>query len=78
MTRKRKALSAGRFESREELTCHVWSIHRQQVFPNARAISHACGVSMEAVKKIIVTEEGLDTYLEHGCLTGGRSVSSGT
>jgi hypothetical protein len=33
---------------------------------------------MEAVKKIIVTEEGLDTYLEHGCLTGGRSVSSGT
>jgi hypothetical protein len=76
MAHKLKPQSAGRFNSREELTCHVWSIHRQQVYPNARKIAHACGVTLEAVKKIITSEEGLGAYLQHGCPTGGPSASS--
>ena len=68
--RRTRRVSTGRFSSREQLTCHVWSIHRQQVYPNVRAIAEACGVSMEIVKTIIVTEEGLSVYLEKGCPTG--------
>ena len=69
-----KALPAGRFSTREELTCHVWSIRRQQLFPNAGAIAQACGITADAVKKIIITEEGLTQYLQHGCPTGGSLV----
>ena len=68
--RRARRASTGRFSSREQLTCHVWSIHRQQVYPNIRAIAEACGVSMEIVKTIVVTEEGLSVYLEKGCPTG--------
>jgi hypothetical protein len=76
MAQKLKRSSSGRFDSREELTCHVWSIQRQQVYPNARAIALACGVTLDAVRKIITSEEGLGTYLQHGCPTGGPSASS--
>lgn len=68
--RRARRVATGRFSSREQLTCHVWSIHRQQVYPNIRSIAEACGVSMEVVKTIIVTEEGLSVYLEKGCPTG--------
>ena len=71
MRHKLSALPTGRFRSREELTCHVWSLHRQQIFPNQRAIAMVCGVPMDAVKRIIETEEGLATYLRQGCPTGG-------
>ena len=62
--------AAGRFATREELTCHVWSIYRQQVFPNIRAVAAACGVTMMVVKNIVETEEGLGDYLKNGCPTG--------
>jgi hypothetical protein len=67
--RKRRA-ATGRFATREELTCHVWSIQRQQVYPNVRAIALACGATMDVVKAIIVNEEGLADYIDKGCLTG--------
>ncbi len=69
-SRRTRRLATGRFASREELTCHVWSIQRQQVYPNIRSIAEACGVSMEIVKNIITNEEGLAAYLEKGCPTG--------
>jgi hypothetical protein len=67
--RKRRA-ATGRFATREELTCHVWAIQRQQVYPNVRAIALACGATMDVVKAIIVNEEGLAAYIDKGCLTG--------
>ena len=70
VVRRTRRVSTGRFGSREQLTCHIWSIRRQQVYPNIRAIAEACGVSMEVVKSIIVAEEGLSVYLEKGCPTG--------
>ncbi len=68
---KLSGLPTGRFRSREELTCHVWSLHRQQIFPNQRAIATVCGVPMDAVKRIIESGEGLAQYLRQGCPTGG-------
>jgi coenzyme F420-reducing hydrogenase delta subunit len=70
VVRRRRRVATGRFATREELTCHVWAIQRQQVYPNVRAIALACGATMDVVKAIIVNEEGLDSYLEKGCLTG--------
>jgi hypothetical protein len=70
MDRQAKALPVGRFRTREELTCHVWSIHRQQVFPNIHAIAESCGIHREAVNFVLRTEEGLEDYLQRGCLTG--------
>ena len=60
----------GRFSCRRELTCHVWAMHRLQVFPNVLAIARACGVSAGAVKKIIDSGEGAEDYLKKGCLDG--------
>ena len=71
MRHKLSGLPTGRFRSREELTCHVWSLHRQQIYPNQRAIAEVCGVPMDAVKRIIESGEGLDQYLRQGCPTGG-------
>jgi hypothetical protein len=65
-----KALPVGRFQARQELTCHVWSIRRQQVFPNTHAIAESCGITRQAVDFIVRTEEGLEDYLQRGCLTG--------
>jgi hypothetical protein len=62
--------AAGRFQTRDELTCHVWAMRRQQVFLNNRAIAGACGVTIEVVKTILETEEGLGQYLKSGCPTG--------
>lgn len=62
--------AAGRFSTREELTCHIWAIYRQQVYPNVRAIAQACGVTMAVVKNVVETEEGLSEYLKNGCPTG--------
>lgn len=60
----------GRFSTRQALSCHVWSIRRQQVYPNIKAIAEACGTTMQVVKTILVTEEGLEDYLREGCPTG--------
>ena len=62
--------SRGRFADRIELTCHVWAMRRQQVFPNLKLIAAACGVTTEVVKTIIESEEGLEYYLNTGCLSG--------
>ncbi len=70
VNKKRGRATTGRFATREELTCHVWSIYRQQVFPNIRSVAGACGVRMEVVKAIVQTEEGLNEYLASGCPTG--------
>jgi hypothetical protein len=70
MARNARALPVGRFKTREELTCHVWSIHRQQVYPNTHAIAECCGITREAVNFIVRTEEGLEDYLQRGCPTG--------
>ncbi len=64
------ARGTGRFASRTELTCHVWAMYRQQVFPNLSAVSRACGVTIESVKAILENEEGLEDYLRAGCLSG--------
>ena len=63
-------LSTGRFATRVELTCHVWAMRRQQVFPNIEAIARACGTTMRVVKAIVASEEGLEEYLVRGCPTG--------
>lgn len=62
--------ATGRFATREALSCHIWSIRRQQVYPNVKAIAEACGTTMQVVKTILVTEEGLQVYLREGCPTG--------
>jgi hypothetical protein len=64
-------LATGRFASRADLTCHVWAMRRQQVVSNIHAIALACGITVGVVKKILEDREGLDDYLERGCLIGG-------
>jgi hypothetical protein len=64
-------LATGRFVSRTDLTCHVWAMRRQQVVPNIHAIALACGITVGVVKKILDAREGLEDYLERGCLIGG-------
>jgi hypothetical protein len=68
-------LATGRFATRADLTCHVWSMYRQQVFPNIRAIAGACGVTMQVVRAVVDSKEGLSDYLERGCLTGMPAVA---
>lgn len=64
--------ATGRFRTRSELTCHVWAMQRQQVYPSLKAIAGACGVTTDVVKFIIASEEGLQVYLREGCPTGTR------
>ena len=63
-------LATGRFATREELTRHVWAIWRQQVYPNLKAVAHACGTTVGVVKTITADREGLGEYLEKGCPIG--------
>ncbi len=63
--------ATGCFETREQLTSHVWAMRRQQVFSNFKAIAGACGVTTKAVQAIVETEEGLQAYLQKGCQSGG-------
>jgi hypothetical protein len=63
-------LATGRFRDRSELVRNVWAIHRQQVYPNLKAIAAICGATTDVVKTIIAAREGLDDYMEQGCLTG--------
>jgi hypothetical protein len=62
--------SIGRFASREELVGHVWAIRRQQLYPNLRAIAEACSVTIDVVRTILNSEEGLAAYIEHGLPLG--------
>ncbi|HEX8239495.1 MAG TPA: hypothetical protein VF574_07135 [Allosphingosinicella sp.] len=60
----------GRFTSRADLTCHVWAMHRLQIYPNLTAIARACGTSVSAIATIIESGDGRDEYLARGCLAG--------
>ncbi|HWH21688.1 MAG TPA: hypothetical protein VNT25_00145 [Allosphingosinicella sp.] len=68
-TRRRKQVT-GAFTSRDDLTARVWALRRQQVFPNIAAIARECDTTPDVVKTIIQQGEGLDSYLEKGCLLG--------
>jgi hypothetical protein len=67
---KARASATGCFQTRNELTSHVWAISRQQVFRNSRAIATACGVTTEVVNAILEEQEGLKDYLVRGCPMG--------
>lgn len=66
----RRSGATGHFASRIDLTCHVWAMHRLQMYPNLTAIARACGTSVSAITRIIVNGEGRDEYQARGCLTG--------
>lgn len=72
--REGRAAANGCFQTRSELTSHVWAISRQQVFRNSKAIAAACGVTTDAVNAILETEEGLDEYLLKGCSMGASAI----
>jgi hypothetical protein len=63
--------ATGRFASRAELTAHVWAIRRQQLRPNLASIAEACGATVDVVRTILATEEGLADYLQRGLRIGG-------
>jgi hypothetical protein len=60
----------GHFDSRSDLTGHVWAMHRLQMYPNLTAIARACGTSVGAIATIIASGDGRDEYLQKGCPTG--------
>lgn len=66
----RKGGVTGYFTSRSDLTCHVWAMHRLQIYPNLTAIARACGTSVSAIVTIIENGDGRDEYLAKGCLAG--------
>ncbi|HEV2078584.1 MAG TPA: hypothetical protein VGR19_01625 [Allosphingosinicella sp.] len=68
--RRRRKQPTGPFATRRDLTARVWALRRQQVFPNLAAIARACETTPDVVKTIIEEREGLDTYLQQGCLIG--------
>ena len=70
---KARASATGCFQTRHELTSHVWAISRQQVFRNVRAIATACGVTAEVVNAILEDREGFQDYLVTGCPMGTSS-----
>jgi hypothetical protein len=63
--------ATGRFATRDELTAHVWAIRRQQLRPNLASIAEACGATVDVVRTILATEEGLADYLSRGLRIGG-------
>lgn len=69
--------ATGRFASRGELTAHVWAIHRQQLYPNLSAIAEACTASVDVIRTILRSEEGLGEYLERGLQLGLPPESGG-
>lgn len=68
--RPRSRRATGRFESRAELVGHVWAIRRQQLYANLSAIAAACGATIDVVRTILSSEEGLADYLERGLPIG--------
>ncbi|HEX8513456.1 MAG TPA: hypothetical protein VF688_10165 [Allosphingosinicella sp.] len=60
----------GHFDSRRDLTGHVWAMHRLQMYPNLTAIARACGTSVGAIATIIASGGGREEYLRKGCPTG--------
>jgi hypothetical protein len=62
--------ATGRFATRSELVGHVWAIRRQQLYPNLRKIAEACNATLDVVRTILNSEEGLDDYLERGLALG--------
>jgi len=67
MKKRTGKAATGCFRDRRELVSHVWALRRQQIYPNVRSIAAACETSMDAVKAILETEEGLEDYLVQGC-----------
>lgn len=68
--RQPRRRSIGRFDSREALVGHVWAIRRQQLYPNLSAIAAACGITIDVVRTILSSEEGLADYLVRGLPLG--------
>lgn len=62
--------ATGFFDSRHDLTCNVWAMHRLQVVSNQTAIARACGINVSTVAAIIEKGEGRDDYLAKGCRLG--------
>ena len=62
--------ATGRFATRSELVSHVWAIRRQQIYPNLRAIAQACSATVDVVRTILGSEEGLQDYLDRGLSLG--------
>jgi hypothetical protein len=67
---RKTKLHTGAFATRQELTARIWALHRQQVFPNLAAIARECAISAEVVRAVVEKQEGLETYLQTGCLLG--------
>lgn len=72
-TRRSCGRATGRFATREELAAHIWAIRRHQIRPNLRAVASACGTTVDVVRAIVASEEGLARYLECGLTLGGCS-----
>lgn len=62
--------ATGRFATRGELTGHIWAIRRQQLYPNLTAIAQACSATIDVVRTILTSEEGLAEYQERGLPLG--------
>lgn len=62
--------ATGRFATRGELVGHVWAIRRQQLYPNLTAIALACNATIDVVRTILASEEGLADYIERGLPLG--------
>jgi hypothetical protein len=62
--------ATGRFATRGELTGHIWAIRRQQLYPNLTAIAQACSATIDVVRSILASEEGLADYKERGLPLG--------
>lgn len=69
-TFRRARAQTGFFGSRRELTARIWALHRQQMFPNMAAIARQCDTTADVVRDVIERQEGLQDYLQTGCLMG--------
>lgn len=63
-------LQTGAFSTRRELTARIWALRRQQMFPNLAAIARECETTPDVVRVVIEKQEGLEGYLQTGCLLG--------
>jgi hypothetical protein len=69
-SRRNTKLDTGCFATRAEFTARIWALQRQQMFPNFAAIARECGTTPDVVRAVIGKQEGLEGYLQTGCLLG--------
>lgn len=67
---RKTKLHTGCFATRSQLTARIWAFHRQQMFPNLAAIARICETTPEVVRAVVDKREGLEGYLQTGCLLG--------